>query len=93
MVCINVNTKYIKNPLSIAIQMLDTISIKTDNLNESLHVKTRNITTVSNIYCYRICSITQSGYLDVIPNIVWLTPDMLNGTTFDIYSNVAWKID
>lgn len=39
-----------------------------------------------------VCSINKDAYLRVVPDIVWLTPDMLTGE-FDIYSNVIWNID
>lgn len=39
-----------------------------------------------------LCSITNEKYLQVTPNIVWLSPDMIGGY-FDIYSNVVWRID
>lgn len=39
-----------------------------------------------------LCSATNESYLQVIPNIVWLTPDTI-GEEFDIFSNVVWKID
>lgn len=39
-----------------------------------------------------VCSINKDAYLNVSTDILWLTPDMI-GEKFDIYSNVAWKID
>ena len=39
-----------------------------------------------------ICSVNKDAYLRVVPDVVWLTPDMIGGE-FDIYSNVIWKID
>lgn len=39
-----------------------------------------------------VCSVNKDAYLRVVPDVVWLTPDMLSGE-FDIYSNVVWKID
>lgn len=39
-----------------------------------------------------LCSVTNKKYLQVTPNIVWLSPDMIGGD-FDIYSNVVWRID
>lgn len=39
-----------------------------------------------------VCSVNNDAYLRVVPDVVWLTPDMIGGE-FDIYSNVVWKID
>ena len=33
------------------------------------------------------------GYLDVVPDVVWLTQDMLASADFEIYSDLTWKID
>ena len=43
--------------------------------------------------CHIICSVNKSSYLNVIPNIVWLSPDELASANFDIISNVSWTID
>lgn len=39
-----------------------------------------------------VCSVNKDAYLRVVPDVVWLTPEMIGGE-FDIYSNVVWKID
>lgn len=39
-----------------------------------------------------VCTLNKDAYLRVSTEVLWLTPDML-GEEFDIYSNVAWKID
>ena len=39
-----------------------------------------------------LCSVTNKKYLQVTPNIIWLSPDTIGGE-FDIYSNVVWRID
>ena len=43
-------------------------------------------------YASLVCSTNKDAYLRVVPDVVWLTPDMLSGE-FDIYSNVVWRID
>lgn len=43
------------------------------------------------VMCSVICTINKSSYLNVNPDYVWLTPDMLSGD-FDIVSNVSWNI-
>lgn len=39
-----------------------------------------------------VCSVNKDAYLRVVPDVVWLTPEMIGGE-FDIYSNVVWRID
>lgn len=39
-----------------------------------------------------VCTTNRDAYLRVTPDVIWLTPDMISGE-FDIYSNVAWRID
>lgn len=43
------------------------------------------------VSCSVVCSVSNDFYLDVSNDIVWLTPEMIEGE-FDIYSNVIWKI-
>lgn len=45
------------------------------------------------ITCGLVCSVNKDAYLDVNPNYVWLTPDMLASGEFDIISNVDWIIN
>lgn len=44
------------------------------------------------VTCSLICTVSNDAYLDVNPNYVWLTPDMLASGEFDIVSNVNWNI-
>lgn len=44
------------------------------------------------VTCSLICTINKSLYLNVNPDYVWLTPDMLSSGEFDIISNVDWNI-
>lgn len=87
---IDVGVNYINNQLIVETRLNDLLSIGAIHLNESIYVHINNISSL-NTYCYRVCT-THSEYLTVTPNIVWLTPDMLNGE-FDIHSNVSWRID
>lgn len=91
--CIKVKINHIKQPLSIVITRNDFINIETTRLSEQLNINANRVDNILNVYCYKICNIRQSKYLDVVPNIIWLTPDELDTATFDIYSNVFWKID
>lgn len=93
MSCIDVKINYIKNPLKIIIQRNDQIKIETSCLNEPLGIKINRVDNILNVYCHKICNAVQSKYLKVVPNIIWLTPDELSTATFDIYSNIVWKIN
>lgn len=44
------------------------------------------------VTCSLVCTINKSAYLNVNPDYVWLTPDMLSSGEFDIISNVSWNI-
>lgn len=44
------------------------------------------------VTCSLICTISKSAYLNVNPDYVWLTPDMLSSGEFDIITNVSWNI-
>lgn len=43
------------------------------------------------ITCSLVCTVEKNFYLDVVPDYVWLSPDMLSGE-FDIISNTRWEI-
>lgn len=45
------------------------------------------------ISCSIVCSINNSSFLKVNPNIVWLTPEMLASSTFNIITNTYWTIN
>lgn len=44
------------------------------------------------VTCSLVCTVNNTAYLDVNPDYVWLTPDMLYSGEFDIVSNVNWNI-
>lgn len=43
------------------------------------------------VRCSIICSVSKDSYMNVSPDVVWLSPDMLSAE-FNIYSNVDWVI-
>lgn len=46
------------------------------------------------ISCSIVCSVnSSSSFLKVNPNIVWLTPEMLASSTFNIITNTYWTIN
>ena len=44
------------------------------------------------VTCSLVCTVNKATYLNVKPDYVWLTPDMLSYREFDIISNVNWNI-
>lgn len=44
------------------------------------------------VTCSLVCTVSNDAYLDVNPNYVWLTSDMLASGEFDIISNINWNI-
>lgn len=61
-------------------------------LNEGLKVSVKPIGSKVIVACSLICTINKTPYLNVNPDYVWLTPDMLSSGEFDIISNVNWNI-
>ena len=61
-------------------------------LNEGLKVSAKPIGNKVIVACSLVCTINKSAYLNVNPDYIWLTPDMLSSGEFDIISNVNWNI-
>lgn len=40
-----------------------------------------------------VCPLTSAPYIEVTPQVVWLTPENLFSGDFDIISNVKWLIE
>lgn len=90
MTCINVTTQCLNTNIDVDVSAIGKLNVSIHYLNDDITVDTYPIGRLI-IICQIVCGKTLS-YLDVQPNYVWLTPDMLSGE-FDIYSNVVWKID
>lgn len=91
---LNVNTCLL-NDLNVKITTLDsTIEkyVQIGLIENAIHVNTVILGKIVNICCCRVCSVSSDDYLKVIPDMVWLTPDVLASAEFDIISNVTWKI-
>ena len=82
MSCLNVSTCRVGEGLS----------LNSSRMGDGLNLSAKRIGKSLNVICSLVCSVSKDFYLDVSPNVVWLTPDMISGE-FDIYSNVIWKID
>ena len=45
------------------------------------------------VTCSLVCTVNKATYLDVKPNYVWLTPDILSSAEFNVISNTDWIIN
>ena len=61
-------------------------------LDDPIHVSAAPLYDDIIVRCSLICTINKSAYLNVNPDYVWLTPDMLSSGEFDIISNIKWNI-
>lgn len=68
------------------------IKVSASNLNDNIKISVRPIGKKIIVTCSLICAINKTPYLNVNPDYVWLTPDMLSSGEFDIISNVNWNI-
>lgn len=62
-------------------------------LNKKLNVSVSRLGERLNVSAHLVCTINNSAFLNVVPDVVWLTPDMLASADFDIISNVNWVIE
>lgn len=62
-------------------------------LNERLNVSVSRLEERLNVSAHLVCTINKSAFLSVVPDVVWLSPDMLASADFDIISNVKWIIN
>lgn len=83
----------LKGCLSVSANRIDKrINVNANILNEELKVIVKPIRRRIIVTCSLICSVNKTSYLNVNPDYVWLTPDMLSSGEFDIISNVSWNI-
>lgn len=80
--CISVLCTEIKTPIHVECKGFDNIDMDCRCLDEKI-----------NVSCSVVCSISTGSFLRVNPDIVWLTPDMLASSEFNIVSNVSWVIN
>ena len=81
--CIDIELRRIGSPISVSAQRYGDIpALTASRLGKPLEFR-----------CGLVCTIDQTRYLRVEPEMVWLLPD--NGFSQDVvvYSNVFWTID
>ena len=90
--CLNVKATLMNLPLVVGFSVLSGIECSASVLNPPLNISVMDITPKLKVSGHLVCSVVGESYLRVMPDVVWLTADMLSGE-FDIFSNVSWKID
>lgn len=68
------------------------INVSASIVNDRLDVSAKPIGKRMIVTCSLVCSVSKDSYLNVNPDYVWLTPDMISSGEFDITSNVSWNI-
>ena len=69
------------------------ILCKAEILNERLNISVSRLGDRLNVSASLICTVNKSAFLSVVPDVLWLSPDMLASADFDIISNVEWIIN
>lgn len=90
--CLEVKATLMNLPLVVGFSVLSGIECSASVLNPPLNISVMDVTPKLKVSGHLVCSVVGESYLRVIPDVVWLTPDMISGE-FDIFSNVSWKID
>ena len=101
--CLSVSANRIGNGLSVetsnltiglyasAYKIRESIKVTANRIGEELSASANRLGDKLRITCSLVCTVEKNFYLDVIPDYVWLSPDMLSGE-FDIISNTRWEI-
>lgn len=76
----------------IARRLGDILNVSSSVIGSNVEVAAKPIRYTLVVTCSLICAINKTAYLNVNPDYVWLTPDMLSSGEFDIISNVNWSI-
>lgn len=93
--CLTVDTTNVTNHLNVKVSTFDklnTDTIRIDLIKNPIRINAVILDKLVDVRCNRVCSIALKHYLNVTPNIVWLTRDMLS-SEFNIISNVTWQIN
>ena len=74
-----------------AFKISETIKAAANRVGNDLSASAYRLGEKLKVTCSIVCTVEKNFYLDVVPNYVWLSPDMLSGE-FDIISNTRWEI-
>lgn len=82
----------IKGCLSVTANRIgERLNISASVLNEEIKMSVKPVGNRVIVVCSLVCT-NRTPCLNVNPDYVWLTPDMLSSGEFDIISNVSWNI-
>lgn len=68
------------------------LSIYSSQCGDGLYATTKKVSSGLIVSVSPICTLGKDYYLNVSPNVVWITPDMISDAWFEIQSNVDWSI-
>lgn len=69
------------------------IRCKAEMLDERINVSASRIGERIRVSAHHICTVNKASFLNVVPDMVWLSPDELASADFEIISNVKWLIE
>lgn len=90
--CLFMLSSTIKDITVTANRISERLDISARVLNEGIKISVKPIGNRIIVACSLVCTINRTPYLNVNPDYVWLTPEMLSSGEFDIISNVSWNI-
>ena len=89
---LNVNSSRLTDALVIsASKISESIKAAANRIGDDLSASAYKLGEKLRVTCSLVCTVEKNFYLDVVPDYVWLSPDMLSGE-FDIISNTRWEI-
>lgn len=89
---LNVNSSSLTDALVIsAFKISESIEAVANRIGDDLSASAYKLGEKLRVTCSLVCTVEKNFYLDVVPDYVWLSPDMLSGE-FDIISNTRWEI-
>lgn len=102
--CLQIYVSKVGHPMSVVAVRIDTaLVVLSSRTCDDVFVSATKISDGASVVASRIgdgikasahlvCSTNKSAYLNVAPDHVWLTPDMLSSAEFEITANVSWTI-
>ena len=71
----------------------DNVYFVADSLNPTLNISVSRLGERLKVSAHHICTANKASFLNVIPDVVWLSTEELASADFDIISNVKWVIN
>lgn len=67
--------------------------VREETNKEGLRTRAWRVGKGLNVTARLVCTANRDAYLNVSPNVLWLSPDMFDSAEFEIISNVVWKVE